>query len=86
METVKLNLVNEGYSQKKGDASIVQYADHIGLVWCCLKCGEATSTANGHRHVFNKETNSLSLSIVHAKELRGCGYHGWLTNGIFTNV
>lgn len=88
METIKLNLIKEDskYPEKAGDAIVVKYPDHLGLVWCCPKCGQATATANGHKHVFDPKTNSLSPSIVHAKELGGCGYHGFLINGIFTDV
>ena len=84
---IKLNLVGgEGqiqYPEQPGDAIIVMYKDHIGLVWCCPRCGKATSTANGCKHVFNIETNTLRPSIVHDKKLGGCGYHAILSNGIF---
>jgi hypothetical protein len=68
---------------KPGDAS--EYDDHgvIKLCWCCPKCGMATTTANGHTHIWNRETKSLKPSIIHAKELGGCGWHGFLTNGMF---
>jgi hypothetical protein len=87
MPEVKLNLIppdaDPWYPTKPGDASIVDYGTHLGLVWCCPQCGEATSTANGSKHVFDPKTNSLTPSIVHSKKLGGCGYHGFLTNGIF---
>ena len=82
---MQLNLIKDGWPEKPGDA--VEYNDHgvIKLCWCCPKCGLATVTANGHNHIWYPITKSLTPSIVHAKELGGCGYHGWLKNGVFTN-
>ena len=89
MSEVKLNIVKNGefqYPKKPGDAIVVNNGDHISLVWCCPRCGKATSTARGCKHVYNEETRSLNPSIVHSKKLGGCGYHGLLTNGIFKEV
>jgi hypothetical protein len=85
MENIKLNLLigDNEWPEKPGDAIMVTYPTHLGLVWCCPKCGQNTATANGHKHVFNPKTNSLTPSIVHNKDLGGCGYHGFLINGIF---
>ena len=87
---MKLNLVGGKdqiqYPEKAGDAIIIDYKTHIGLVWCCPKCGQITSTARGSKHVFNIETNSLTPSIVHNIKLGGCGYHGFLTNGEFKEI
>lgn len=49
-----------------------------GLILCCPNCGKAS----GGSHVYNKETKTLSPSIVHD----GCGWHGHLTNGKFSNA
>ena len=90
MASLKLNLVGgEGqiqYPEKAGDAILVDYQDHIGLIWCCPQCGQATATARGSKHIYNPETKSLTPSIVHSIKLGGCGYHGFLTNGKFTPV
>ena len=51
----------------------------------CPNCGKETATARGHKHIFNRKTNSLHPSIVHDITLGGCGWHGWLKNGIFYN-
>ena len=85
--TMPLNLLpaeGDKYPEKPGDALLVKYPDHLGLVWCCPKCGEATATSNGHKHVYDPATQSLTPSIVHSAALGGCGWHGFLTNGIFT--
>lgn len=87
MPEVKLNLIpSEGpeIPCKPGDARIIRAKEgHLSLVWVCPKCGQLVSTADGHKHVYNPETKSLTPSIVCAKEKGGCGYHGFLTNGIF---
>ncbi len=83
---IKLNLVDDiDEVINKGDALVVTAIEgHKTLVWICPNCGERTSSARGHVHVFDDKTNSLSPSIVHAKKLGGCGWHGWLKNGIFS--
>lgn len=86
MKDIKLNIINEtdGYPEKPGDA--FEYKDSnniIKLCWCCPKCGKPTATANGHNHDWDPKTKSLTPSIVHDVELGGCGYHGFLTNGVF---
>jgi hypothetical protein len=84
---MKLNLVGgEGeiqYPEQPGDAIVVMYKDHIGLVWCCPRCGQATASARNAKHIYNPETRSLSPSIVHDKKLGGCGYHAILSDGVF---
>lgn len=83
----KLNLVEDiSDVVNPGDAMSLDCSDHLGLVWCCPECGALTSTANGHKHVFDPKTHSLQPSIVHNIKLGGCGWHGWLRNGIFINV
>jgi len=56
-----------------------------GLIICCPKCG-ITSTGP---HSYDIKTNSLHPSIVcnsiNDKGVK-CDYHGWLKNGIFTNL
>jgi len=33
--------------------------------------------------LYNPETKTYHPSIIHDKKLGGCGWHGWLINGIF---
>lgn len=51
-----------------------------GLIMCCPKCGKVSSGP----HKYNIETKSLSPSIVHGIE--GCGFHGYLTDGIYYDL
>lgn len=61
-----------------GEGIVTDIGDgKIGLILCCPNCGKAA----GGSHVYNKETQTLSPSIVHT-----CGWHGHLTNGKFTNA
>lgn len=82
--SIKLNLVEDfDLLINKGDA--MEYLNkNLGynqLVMVCPGCGQISASAGKHK--FNKETLSYHPSIVHNKELGGCGWHGWLTNGIF---
>lgn len=52
------------------------------LIIVCPGCGEKSSSAQTHK--WDAETLTYTPSIVHDKELGGCGWHGWLTKGIFT--
>lgn len=83
---MNINLVeNIDDVKEKGDAIIV--IGHNGLkqlIICCPQCGEkSASTGN---HIYDEKTKTYSPSIVHNIDLGGCGWHGWLKNGIFTNV
>ncbi len=85
----ELNLVkNIFFIENPGDACIVggihsETKKKIKqLAICCPSCGELSSSAGNH--IFNEETNSYTPSIVHDTDLGGCGWHGWLTNGVFT--
>jgi hypothetical protein len=56
-----------------------------GLIICCPKCNK-TSTGP---HTYNPETLTLHPSIVCnsiTDEGQKCTYHGWLINGIFSEV
>ena len=50
-----------------------------GIIYCCPKCGE--TSAGTENHEFNISTMNVKPSIIHR-----CGYHGYLKDGIFTNV
>ncbi len=81
---VKLNIVNDIDDViNPGDAIIVEKNGHLDLIHCCPRCGKRTTTATGSDHVYNPGTKSINPSIVHNKKLGGCGWHGWLINGIF---
>ncbi len=84
---ITLNIVEDDEQLvNKGDAIIVTNKD-LGweqLIIVCPGCGQKSASAGKHR--FNAETKSYSPSIVHNKKLGGCGWHGTLTNGIFTNT
>lgn len=81
---MKLNLVdNHDDLKNRGDAhTVIGHGGRIQLILVCPGCGEASGSAGSH--VYNKETQSYTPSIVHDKKLGGCGWHGWLKNGIFT--
>jgi hypothetical protein len=56
-----------------------------GLIICCPRCGK-TSTGV---HTYDPDTKTLHPSIVcNSINDNGikCDYHGWLKNGIFTEV
>lgn len=79
---MKLNLVNDiDLLLNKGDAMIDIKDGKKQLVICCPQCGQISASAGNH--IYNEETQSYTPSIVHNKELGGCGWHGWLTNGEF---
>lgn len=86
---MKLNLVNDVEKViNKGDAYVTggnhtETGDKIvQLIICCVGCGKVSGSRENH--VYNKETQTYHPSIVHDKKLGGCGWHGWLKNGIFT--
>lgn len=69
------------YQDKNNKKKISSY----GLIICCPRCGK-TSTGN---HVFDKKTITLYPSIICNlinDDGVKCNYHGWLKNGIFTDV
>lgn len=86
METYKLNLVDDPELLiNKGDAMIyIGKEEKFQLSIICPGCGKQSASAGGH--VYDPITQSYSPSIVHNKDLGGCGWHGWLKNGIFTEV
>lgn len=83
---IKLNIVDDIEDVKeKGDATIVIGRNNKKqLIICCPQCGKRSGSAGNH--VYNEETKTYTPSIVHNKDLGGCGWHGWLRNGIFTSV
>lgn len=91
MAEVQLNLVeNIDSVVNKGDAIMVwgrhsETGNKIKqLIICCPRCGNLSASAGNH--IYDEETKSYSPSIVHNPDLGGCGYHGWLKNGTFTDV
>lgn len=84
---ITLNIVDDFEKLvNKGDAIIV-FNKQLGwnqLVIVCPNCGKMSGSAGKHK--FDSETKSYTPSIVHDKSLGGCGWHGNLTNGVFTNT
>lgn len=69
-----------------GRAIVFEYPDKtIGLLLCCPSCGRPSSSSTGN-HKYNPATQSVTPSIIHDTKLGGCGWHGFLTNGKFTNA
>jgi len=62
------------------------------LLYHCPGCGKLVSCSikprqeNGPSWEFSgtKEQPTLKPSIIHDKTKGGCGWHGWLTNGVFS--
>ncbi len=83
---IALNLVEDiDKVLEKGDAVIVMGAENQKqLVMCCPQCGKRSGSAGNH--VYDEATRSYSPSIVHNKDLGGCGWHGYLKNGRFVNA
>jgi len=86
MKPMPLNLVDDiDDVKKKGDACMVTGRNkQAQLIICCPGCGN--NSASRGNHIFDPSTNSYHPSIVHNKKFGGCGWHGWLRNGIFTSV
>jgi len=80
---VKLNLVESIDDVKNpGDAiTVIGRENKLQLITCCPQCGKVSASAGNH--VYTPETKSYHPSIVHDKKLGGCGWHGWLKNGVF---
>lgn len=80
---IPLNIVDDhDLLINKGDACIVGGNGGLTqLIIVCPGCGKASASRG--KHVYNRETQSYTPSIVHDTNYGGCGWHGWLTNGIF---
>jgi hypothetical protein len=79
---------------KEGDYSL--YSAHgdpdnkpIGIHFRCPGCGEVIAIDNGMyepnshpKWAINFETLTATPSILHSRDGRGCGWHGYLTNGV----
>lgn len=83
---MKLNLVkNIDDVVSPGDAiRVIGKNNVLQLIICCPGCGKISSSRGSH--VFDPKTKSYYPSIVHNKNLGGCGWHGWLKNGEFKSV
>ncbi len=82
---ILLNLVyDHDLLINKGDALpyFNSQLGHTQLLIVCPGCGKTSGSSQKHK--FNKTTLSYTPSIVHDKALGGCGWHGWLTNGVFS--
>ncbi len=82
MSDIKLNLVtSEDLLLNPGDAMPITNGNLLQLIMICPGCGKISSSAGSH--IYDLETKSYSPSIVHDVNLGGCGWHGWLKNGVF---
>jgi len=82
---MEMNLVDDHEKLiNPGDVLIVRNneLDCFQLIICCPGCGRVSASRG--KHSYNKETKTYTPSIVHDTDYGGCGWHGWLTNGIFT--
>jgi len=64
--------------------------DKCGIVFKCPGCQEALAVDNmdepGNPHWrIDFESLSAKPSIYHLRNGHGCGWHGYLTNGVFTS-
>jgi len=81
---MKLTVFQDKYPDElqKGEAIIVTGKNGVlQLIICCPQCGQTSSSAGNH--VFDRETQSYSPSVVHNADLGGCGAHYWIRNGEF---
>ena len=69
------------YVRNDKDGNLISY----GLIICCPKCGKSSTGT----HIYDKETQTLHPSIV-CNSIKDddikCDYHGWLINGVFSEV
>ena len=69
------------YVRNDKDGNLISH----GLIICCPRCGK-TSTGV---HTYNPNTQTLHPSIV-CNSINDdgikCDYHGWLINGMFSQV
>lgn len=79
---MKLVIRDDAYPNEleKGEAIIVQNGDIFQLIICCPVCGKSGSSAGSH--IYNIETQTYHPSVVHNKDLGGCGAHYWIRNGV----
>jgi len=86
---IKLNLINDyDLLLNKGDGISI-FNHELGyeqLIIVCPSCGEISAPMKKAGLRFDKETQSVTPSIVHNTEFGGCGWHGFLTNGEFKDA
>ena len=69
------------YTRNDKDGKLISH----GLIICCPRCGKASTGT----HIYDPDTKTLHPSIVCNSITDSgikCDFHGWLINGIFTNV
>jgi hypothetical protein len=80
---MKAKIVDALDLKNKGDIAPYFNSElgHLQLIVVCPGCGRESASAAKHK--YDPKTVSYSPSIVHNKDLGGCGWHGWLRNGEF---
>lgn len=78
---MKLVIKDDAYLDEliKGEAIIVQNGNLLQLIICCPQCGQSSASAGNH--IYNKETQTYHPSVIHNKELGGCGAHYFIRAG-----
>lgn len=72
---------------KPGEYARLQHKDiDWGLIFKCPKCGEPLgintgTSAESPKWTIDFKTLTAKPSIKHERDGRGCGWHGYLTNG-----
>jgi len=69
------------YVRNDKDGNLISH----GLIICCPKCGKSSAGP----HTYDPDTKTLHPSIVCnsiTDEGVKCDYHGWLINGVFSEV
>ena len=72
-----MKIVDKDSEDLLQDEGIIVIASNesLSLMFRCPKCNQVTITGG---HSYNRETNSITPSVVHT-----CGFHKTLTNGIW---
>jgi hypothetical protein len=84
---IKLSDIETFMDLKDGDYIITSYKNELyGIIFKCPGCVEALGiTIKDHKNEpgwsINFETLTATPSILHKRDGRGCGWHGYLTNG-----
>lgn len=81
--SMKLVIKDDEYPDElvKGEAIIVKNGDTFQLIICCPQCGQSSASAGNH--VYDIASQTYHPSVIHNKDLGGCGAHYFIRNGEF---